>query len=60
MRTIKEEKVSLTEYRNPADSRRQLGWYTDRIYNTKGIHLALGPVEGLPAATYNDAYRDGG
>jgi transposase InsO family protein len=42
MRTIKEEEVSLTEYRDLADARRQLGTFIDRIYNTKRIHSSLG------------------
>lgn len=48
MRTIKEEEVQLTEYRDYADARRQLGRFLDRVYNRKRIHSALGyltPVE---------------
>ncbi len=42
MRTIKEEEVALTEYRDVADARRQLGTFIDRIYNVKRIHSSLG------------------
>lgn len=42
MRTIKEEEVQLTEYRDYADARRQLGRFLDRVYNRKRIHSALG------------------
>jgi putative transposase len=48
MRTIKEEEVALTEYRDYADARRQLGRFLDAVYNRKRIHSALGyltPVE---------------
>jgi putative transposase len=48
MRTIKEEEVQLTEYRDYADARRQLGRFLDAVYNRKRIHSALGyltPVE---------------
>jgi putative transposase len=48
MRTIKEEEVALTEYRDYADARRQLGRFLDGVYNRKRIHSALGyltPVE---------------
>jgi putative transposase len=42
MRTIKEEQVALTEYRDFADARRQLGRFLDAVYNRKRIHSALG------------------
>jgi putative transposase len=42
MRTIKEEQVDLTEYRDFADARRQLGRFLDEVYNRKRIHSALG------------------
>lgn len=42
MRTIKEEEVSLTEYADFADARRQLGRFLDAVYNRKRIHSALG------------------
>jgi transposase InsO family protein len=41
MRTIKEE-VDLTEYRDFADARRQLGRFLDAVYNRKRIHSSLG------------------
>ena len=42
MRTIKEEEVTLSEYRDYADARRQIGSFIDRIYNVKRIHSSLG------------------
>lgn len=42
MRTIKEEEVQLTEYRNLADARSQLGRFLDDVYNRKRIHSSLG------------------
>jgi transposase InsO family protein len=48
MRTIKEEEVDLSEYRDFADAHSQLGRFLDEVYNRKRIHSALGyltPVE---------------
>jgi transposase InsO family protein len=48
MRTIKEEAVDLSEYRDFADAQAQLGAFLDAVYNLKRIHSALGyltPVE---------------
>ena len=42
MRTIKEEEVALTEYRDFADAKRQLGRFLDAVYNRKRIHSSLG------------------
>jgi len=42
MRTIKEEEVALTEYRDFADAWRQLGRFIEAVYNRKRIHSALG------------------
>jgi putative transposase len=42
MRTIKEEEVALTEYRDYPDARRQLGRFLDAVYNRKRIHSSLG------------------
>lgn len=42
MRTIKEEEVDLSEYRNFSDASVQLGRFIDQVYNTKRIHSALG------------------
>jgi transposase InsO family protein len=44
MRTIKEQEVALTEYRDFADARRQLGRFLDGVYNRKRIHSALGDL----------------
>jgi putative transposase len=48
MRTLKEEEVDLTEYRDFPDARSQIGHFIETIYNRKRIHSALGyltPVE---------------
>jgi len=42
MRTIKEEEVGRSEYRDLADARRQLGHFIDAVYNLKRIHSSLG------------------
>jgi transposase InsO family protein len=42
MRTIKEEEVDLSEYRDFADARAQIGRFLDDVYNVKRIHSALG------------------
>jgi putative transposase len=42
MRTIKEEEVNLSEYRDFADARRQITRFIDDVYNIKRIHSALG------------------
>jgi putative transposase len=48
IRTIKEEEVYLSEYRDYADAYRQIGRFLDDVYMHKRIHSALGyltPVE---------------
>jgi len=48
MRTLKEEEVDLTEYRNFSDARSQIGHFIEDVYNRRRIHSALGyltPVE---------------
>lgn len=42
MRTIKEEEVDLSEYRDFDEARRQIGRFLDDVYNRKRIHSALG------------------
>jgi transposase InsO family protein len=42
MRTIKEEEVDLSEYRDFGDAHRQLGRFLDDVYNRKRIHSSLG------------------
>jgi putative transposase len=48
MRTIKEEEVDLSEYRDFADARNQIRCFIEDVYNHKRIHSSLGyltPVE---------------
>lgn len=42
MRTIKEEEVYLSEYRDFVDARSQIGRFIEDVYMTKRIHSALG------------------
>ena len=42
MRTIKEEEVDLSEYRDFEDARGQIGRFLDAVYNVKRIHSSLG------------------
>jgi putative transposase len=42
MRTIKEEEVDLSEYRDYDEALRQLGRFIEAVYNHKRIHSALG------------------
>jgi putative transposase len=42
MRTIKEEEVALTEYKDYTDAYRQIGRFLEDVYQTKRIHSALG------------------
>ncbi len=42
MRTIREEEIDLSEYRDFADAYGQLGRFLDDVYNRKRIHSALG------------------
>jgi transposase InsO family protein len=48
MRTVKEEEVDLSDYRDFADAESQIGRFIEDVYNTKRIHLSLGyltPIE---------------
>ena len=42
MRTIKEEAVDLSEYRDYGDAYRQIGRFLDNVYMQKRIHSSLG------------------
>ena len=42
MRTIKEEEVDLSEYRNFSDALHQIGYFIQNVYITKRIHSSLG------------------
>jgi transposase InsO family protein len=54
MRTIKEEEVALTEYRDFADAYAQIGRFLDDVYQRKRIHSALGY---LTPAEFEAAYH---
>ena len=48
MRTIKEEEVDISEYRDFVDARNQIKRFIEDVYNHKRIHSSLGyltPVE---------------
>jgi transposase InsO family protein len=47
MRTIKEEEVDLSEYRDFLDARAQIGHFIEDVYNHKRIHSALGYLTPL-------------
>lgn len=42
MRTLKEEEVDLSEYRDFVDAAEQIGRFIDDVYRTKRIHSSLG------------------
>jgi transposase InsO family protein len=42
MRTIKEEEVNLSDYRDLADARAQIGRFLNDVYQRKRIHSSLG------------------
>ena len=44
MRTIKEEEVDLSEYRDYDDACQQLGHFLDEVYQHKRIHSSLGDL----------------
>jgi putative transposase len=54
MRTIKEEAVALSEYRDYDDAYAQLGAFLDAVYNVKRIHSALGY---LTPAEFEERWR---
>jgi putative transposase len=54
MRTIKEEEVALTEYRDFADAYAQIGRFLDDVYQHKRIHSAL---SYLTPAEFEAAYH---
>jgi len=54
IRTIKEEEVYLSEYRDLADARSQIGRFIEDVYMTKRIHSALGY---LTPAEFETAWR---
>jgi transposase InsO family protein len=56
MRTIKEEEVDLSEYRDFADARAQIGRFLDDVYNVKRIHSALGY---LTPKEFEEQWRSG-
>lgn len=54
MRTLKEEEVDLSDYRDFADARRQIGRFIQDVYNHKRIHSSLGY---LTPAEFEVAWR---
>jgi putative transposase len=54
MRTIKEEEVELSEYRDFADAHAQIGRFLEEVYQHKRIHSALGY---LTPAEFEAAYH---
>ena len=54
MRTIKEEEVDLSEYRDFADAFHQIGMFIQDVYMTKRIHSSLGY---LTPTEFEAAYR---
>lgn len=54
IRTIKEEQVDLSEYRDFDDALAQIGRFIDDVYRTKRIHSALGD---LTPAAFEAAWR---
>jgi transposase InsO family protein len=54
MRTIKEEEVNLSEYRDYYDAYTRIGNFLDDVYQHKRIHSALGY---LTPAEYENKYR---
>jgi putative transposase len=54
MRTIKEEEVNLSDYRDFYDARKRIGHFLDDVYQHKRIHSALGY---LTPAEYEENYR---
>lgn len=54
MRTLKEEEVDLSEYRDFYEARQQIGHFIEEVYNRKRIHSALGYLTPLE---FELAYR---
>ncbi len=54
MRTIKEEEVQLSDYRNFVEAQQQIGFFIEDVYATKRIHSALGY---LTPAEFEAAWR---
>lgn len=59
MRTIKEEEVDLSEYRDFADAKNQIGQFIEDVYNHKRIHSALGYLTPAEFAAAWQAARPG-
>jgi transposase InsO family protein len=51
MRTIKEEEVNLSEYRDLHDAYQQIGQFLDEVYLHKRIHSALGYLRPMAFET---------
>lgn len=57
MRTLKEEEVSLHDYRDMEEARARIGHFLDDVYMTKRIHSSLGY---LTPAEFEATYREKG
>ncbi|MEP0959311.1 IS3 family transposase [Microcoleus sp. FACHB-1515] len=47
MRTIKEEEVDLSEYRNFEEAYEQIGQFLEEVYTEKRIHSSLGYLTSM-------------
>jgi len=59
VRTIKEEEVDLSEYRDFGDARNQLGHFIDAVYNDKRIHSSLGYSRPRSSRSNGDSCQRG-
>ena len=55
VRTLHEEELSLTEYKDFADAYRQIGKFIQDVYNRKRMHSSLGY---LTPSEYEQKWRE--
>lgn len=53
-KTLKKEEVYLSDYRSPAEARRQIQRFIEQVYNEKRLHSSLGYV---PPVEYELQYK---
>jgi putative transposase len=53
MRTLKEDHVSLSEYRDFWDAHAQIGHFIEEVYQSKRVHSSLGY---LPPAIFEERW----